>query len=54
MLDYTQTLSFSAIVRSVEPNATVNVIENSIKDWLKLSSVRLTLAKARELKKTFQ
>ncbi|XP_012220485.1 uncharacterized protein [Linepithema humile] len=39
-----------ATVKSVEPNAAVNKIENSIKDWLKLSSVRIALAEARALK----
>lgn len=35
----------------MESNAAISVIENSIKDWLKLSSARLTLAEARVLKK---
>lgn len=35
----------------MESNAAISVIENSIKDWLKLSSVRLTLVEARVLKK---
>ncbi|EZA62819.1 hypothetical protein X777_01849 [Ooceraea biroi] len=40
-----------ATVKAVESNAAINLIENSIKDWLKLSSVRLTLAEARALKR---
>ncbi|XP_028047679.1 uncharacterized protein LOC114254771 [Monomorium pharaonis] len=40
-----------AIVKSVEPNAAVNKIEDSIKDWLKMSSVRIALADTRTLKK---
>lgn len=44
-------LSFSATVKSVEPNAAINLIENSIKDWLKLASVRATLAESRKLKR---
>ncbi|XP_025265438.1 uncharacterized protein LOC105253545 isoform X1 [Camponotus floridanus] len=42
-----------ATVRHVEPNAAINTIENSIKDWLKLSSTRVALAEIRALK-TFQ
>lgn len=39
-----------ATVKAVEPNAAVKVIENSMKDWLKSSSVRVTLEEARTLK----
>ncbi|XP_072742554.1 uncharacterized protein [Anoplolepis gracilipes] len=42
-----------ATVRNVEPNAAVNKIENCIKDWLKLSSMRITLAEIKA-RRTFQ
>lgn len=34
----------------MEPNAVINQIENSIKDWLKLASLRVSIAEARTLK----
>lgn len=48
---YMPILSFSATVKCVEPNAAINLIESAIKDWLKLSSVRVTLAETRKLKR---
>lgn len=41
---------FLATVKAVEPNAAIKRIENSIKDWLKLAFLRVSIAEARTLK----
>ncbi|EZA58150.1 hypothetical protein X777_01878 [Ooceraea biroi] len=39
-----------AIVKAIEPNAAIYDVEKSIKDWLKLAPLRVTLADSRALK----